>query len=315
MKKIRYYAPYWVSAIVIITIVLAIVLSRKSEPHTLSYYARTMESNDYFLRDDHSIWQFSKELYNGYTKISPTGESFKKVKNYTNNENLEQMSLHEFALMTYDTAYIRRDGSVWVAVGVSSTKLPNTVIALKAIDYELDPTSPPQLSASLSAASSYTVRLNMTNNSDTEISTPYAYLFVQLEDGNWYPYTKGFEHNVTVHGEYTHRGDRMEIDHEPNLQPGATAKYYIALPRNQYIHSTVIGHYCIAVFSNAYYDYRQSGENAVYTTYPIGENAELIAAIEFDLVPKNEIDHKLTNFESSIEDFTLPALLETLPAS
>ena len=53
----------------------------------------------------------------------------------------------------------------------------------------------------------------------------------------------------------------------------------------------------------------------MYTTYPISENAELIATIEFDIAPKDEIDRKLTNFESSIEDFTIPELLENMPAS
>lgn len=305
MKKLKYYAPYWVSAIVVIALILTIVLLRNREQPTLYDYALTMESSDYFIRDDRSIWQFGEELDNGYIKVKPTDEASKIVKNYTDEENLEQMSLYEFALAAHKTVYIRQDGSAWADMGAANTKLPNIAAEIKAIDYELVPTSTPQLSATLSAASSYTAQLNMTNTGDTAISTPYAYLFVQLEDGKWYPYINASEHNITVHGEYVYCRDHVEIDHDPDLQPGATAQYYIHLPRNLLISSTLTGRCCIAVFSNAYYDFRRSGENAAYTTYPIPENAELIATIEFDIAPKNEIDRKLTNFESSIEDLTV----------
>ena len=79
MKKIKYYAPYWVSAIIVISLIIAIVLLRNREQPTLFDYALTMESSDYFIRDDRSIWQFGEELDNGYIKVKPTDEASKIV--------------------------------------------------------------------------------------------------------------------------------------------------------------------------------------------------------------------------------------------
>ena len=311
MKKLRYYAPYWVTAIVIVAIIVTVVLLRIHETPTLYDYALTMENSDYFISNDRSIWQLNEELENGYISVTSTeDEAESSTKNYTEEENSAQMSLYEFALAAHRTVYIRQDGSVWADMGA------NIATEIKAIDYDLTDISRAELSASLRAAQPVSalyaaranaVQLNLTSSGNTAILSPYAYLFVQLEDGKWYQYINASEHNVTVSGEYVYYRDHVEIDHDPNLQPGTTATYILNFPRNQYITNTnITGHYCIAVFSNAYYDYRRSAASAVYTTYPIPENAELIATVEFDLVAKNEVDYTLTNIKSSIDDLTLP---------
>lgn len=302
MKKLKYYAPYWVSAIVVIAIILTIVLLRRREPPTLYDYALTMESSDYFLRDDRSLWQFSEELYNGYIKIKPTGESSKKVKNYTDKEKLEQMSLYEFALAAYDTVYIRQDGSVWISVGTASTKLPDYAVEIKAIDYELAPASPPELSAAIVRETEKSIDVFITNEDNYAIPPPYAYLFVQLEDGKWYIHRNAFLHSVMVHDTYVFDGEEVEISHD--LQPGSTHVFKLNLPISPLTYRRLTGRYCVAVFSNAHYDRNRSGEHAIYTTYPISENAELIAAVEFDLSASNGIDFDLTNFTGSIENIS-----------
>ena len=123
MKKIKYYAPYWVSALVIIAIALLIINrygTRTEDGFTvytpfseLPELAATLENDNYFISENGTIL---KRV--GGTRVSVrlaiSEEHPSKIVGSFKPKPLSEMCPHEYAAYIYDRPiYVRQDGSVY----------------------------------------------------------------------------------------------------------------------------------------------------------------------------------------------------------
>jgi len=124
MRKIKYYAPYWVSAIVVIAIVLLIIIKRfgtRTEDGFSVYtpfselpeLAATLENDNYFISENGTIL---KRV--GGTRVSvrlaTSEEHPSKIVGSFKPKPLSEMRPHEYAAYIYDRPiFVRQDGSVY----------------------------------------------------------------------------------------------------------------------------------------------------------------------------------------------------------
>ncbi len=202
MKKVKYYAPYWVSAIIVAVIIIGIaaLLHGRITPFSeLPQLAAELESNDYFIREDGIIMEStdSRDAYTG-TALTPCDQYWVKKPKA---KAIHEMLPHEYAaLISDEDIYVRKDGKVFVR----HIKYPG----LKK-EYVLPICPPSQLPEDASEAeievmeehdwysehflASIAVRTPVENNS----ATLNWCLSVKLSNG-WYIISEGSHHSIIV---------------------------------------------------------------------------------------------------------------------
>lgn len=112
MKKLKYYAPYWVSALILIAFAVFILPRFKTTAFSeLPQLAAELESEQHFIREDGTVMKATGDhspnaivdIVNGM----PHRIGALKVK------ELNAMHPHEYAALIHDIIYIRQDGSVF----------------------------------------------------------------------------------------------------------------------------------------------------------------------------------------------------------
>lgn len=118
MKKLRYYAPYWLSAIVIIAIVFAAAAFFRGRGKINAYselpgLAAELKDNEHFLRSDGTVWKFSEDIHDSLI-LTPVTDTEKHKIDSAEAKSLSEMLPHEYAELCSDyPIYIRKDGSVY----------------------------------------------------------------------------------------------------------------------------------------------------------------------------------------------------------
>ncbi len=113
MKKIRYYAPYWVLALIVIAAVIVYMLFFRFQPFVkLPELAATLESNEYFLREDGAIMKKFSTTKTYIGVVDHDGQRY-RVRNF-DAKPISEMLPHEYAALICDAPiYVRKDGSVF----------------------------------------------------------------------------------------------------------------------------------------------------------------------------------------------------------
>lgn len=149
MRKIKYYAPYWVSAIVVIAIVLLIIIKRFGtctedgfSIHTpfseLPELAATLENDNYFISENGTIL---KRV--GGTRVSVrlavSEEHPSKIVGSFEPKPLSEMRPHEYAAYIYDRPiFVRQDGSVYAnRSGTTMRVCPPSELPDSAVEAEM----------------------------------------------------------------------------------------------------------------------------------------------------------------------------------
>lgn len=116
MKKLRYYAPYWILALVIIAAVIIYMLFFRLHPFSeLPELAATLESNEYFLREDGAVMKNAgkSEAYPTASPVEATEAKPYKVRNLTA-KPIDEMLPHEYAaLISEKHIFVRKDGKIF----------------------------------------------------------------------------------------------------------------------------------------------------------------------------------------------------------
>ncbi len=208
MKKVKYYAPYWVSALVVIA--LAVFLINRFGTRTgngiavytpfseLPELAAELESNDYFISEDGVVMK----------RVGGTQVSVHLAKSEEHDPNvidnfkpgaLSDMLPHEYAaLILQDKIYIRKDGQVFAPHGNSNTGskkyirriCPPSQLPENAVKSDWEITAPDSISRDIPAIS---VSVPAADLKHAAVWT----LSVKLKDG-WYEIADGSHTHVTV---------------------------------------------------------------------------------------------------------------------
>lgn len=199
MKRLRYYAPYWVSAIIItIVIVISVLLFGRITPFSeLPQLAAALESDDYFIREDGVIMKAAGKSATGVS-LKPTGQHWVgKIKA----KELHEMLPHEYAALISDKdIYVRKDGRVF-AQHISYPGLnreyalpicPPSKLPDDSADAEIEIISEHDWWSARKLAS-ITVRTPVENN---EAALDW-YLSVKLSD-SWYIISEGTHYAIIV---------------------------------------------------------------------------------------------------------------------
>lgn len=198
MKKLKYYAPYWVSAIIAAALaaLLLIVLDRITPFSELPELAAGLEESDMFIREDGVVMTSegsygSTEALTGYNnELHWIGQPKAKV--------LHEMLPHEYAAMiSEDKIYLRQDGGVFVRIN-NYPGIAKECIEPICLPSEL-PESAAEIEAEINAAS------GLKAGTAIEVLVPAAnmeaaltwQLSVRLSDG-WYGISDGSHERIKV---------------------------------------------------------------------------------------------------------------------
>ena len=123
MTRLRYYAPYWISAIVVIALVLLLLrgCNRVTPFGELPELAAELESRYLFICEDGSLWEMTGEEPPARNDIilAPRGGKAHLVSD-PEFKSLSDMRLHEYAaLISHEPIYIRQDGRVYYRANYS----------------------------------------------------------------------------------------------------------------------------------------------------------------------------------------------------
>ena len=115
MKKLKYYAPYWVSAIIAASaaIVIFLVVLRTTPFIELPELAAELENEQYFIREDGLVMKTEANYHPDAIVDAVSGMPHRigqlKVK------EINEMLPHEYAALICDSnIYVRQDGSTFV---------------------------------------------------------------------------------------------------------------------------------------------------------------------------------------------------------
>ncbi len=196
MRKIKYYAPYWVSAIVVIAIALLFInrygtrtedgFSVYTPFSELPELAATLENDNYFIREDGAV---VKRV--GGTRVSVrlaiSEEHPSKIVGSFKPKPLSEMRPHEYAAYIYDRPiFVRQDGSVYAnRSGTTLRVCPPSELPDSAVEAEM------QISADETSGSIFELRHSDEAFVDvvfptTDIEGDFKWqLSAKLKDG-WY---------------------------------------------------------------------------------------------------------------------------------
>ena len=201
MKKIKYYAPYWVTVIVLVLAVIVYMSFLRPYPFVkLPELAATLESNEYFLREDGAVMKNAGK--SDYLAAPPTDKKPYNVLSLKAKSTAEMLP-HEYAALVSDRhIFVSKDGSIF------TTGHDYTVIDPHK-PYLCETCTPSQLPDNASEAN-----MEVTKKSDRysaqmpasiEVRTPVGndaatlnwYLSIKLSDG-WYVISKGKHHSIII---------------------------------------------------------------------------------------------------------------------
>lgn len=272
MKKLRYYAPYWVTALVIIAVVLLVTGLKNREKLSLYDYALTLEDDSFFASYSRDIWRVSHVYENGLIKVKKTDEVFPDNVSTERSTDLNEMQPYDYFF------FIRQDGTAWMANEMSSRHITLLEPCIP-LDTEI-PTEERDILISIEEGGYAKFNISLLNKESESLRSPQCYLYVKLADGNYYRVAQDYDYCAPV--------GFMERETFSIKLPYQLSDYYT-------------GSYRICIYSNTY----TYGRN--YNSIP--EGASLIATVDFELTKTlagkyNTYDYKLTNFRSSAKDFT-----------
>ena len=272
MKKIKYYAPYWVSLLLVISVIIAVSAYKRTKEITLYNYALTLEDNSYFVNGRY-ILREEKTYENGYVLIKASEDTVPRHVTLPLSTDLNELLPGEF------TGYIRQDGSAWRVSDIS-----NRVYTILEPYFPLDNDITLQkrdilLSVEEAGYASFSVAL--LNNENSPIRSPQCYLYAKLADGNYYRIFDDYDYCLPV--------DLME-----------RAVFEVKLPHTLSHYYT--GSYRLIIYQDTYSRNREGNH--------IPPNAVPIATVDFELIRVQQghskhYDYKLTDFRSSEKDFVV----------
>jgi len=273
MKRLKYYAPYWISALVIVAIVLLVTGLKNREKLPLYDYALTLEDDSFFVNCyRRSIWRVSDVYENGFISVKETDEELPK---HVSTERLTDLN----AMQPYDYfPFIRQDGTAWQGSHMSSRY---KTILEPCIPLDTDiPTEERDILISIEEGGYSKFNISLLNKESQLLRSPQCYLYFKLADGNYYRHVQDYDYCAPL--------DLMERETFKIELPHQLTDYYT-------------GSYRVCIYSDTYV-YGGTGND-------IPDSAKLIATVDFELVKTlagkyETYDYKLTNFRSSAKDFT-----------
>lgn len=270
MKKLRYYAPYWVSLLIVISAVIAIPAYKRSKEITLYNYAFTLEDNSYFVNRGYILREV-KTYDNGYVLIESTEDTLPRHVTLPESTDLNELLPGEF------TGYIRQDGSAW---RVSDVSTRSSTILEPYLPLDTDITLQKRnILLSIEEAGYASFNVVLLNKESASIRSPQCYLYAKLADGNYYRIFEDYDYCLPI--------DPMEC-----------AVFRVKLPYSYEQYYT--GSYRVLIYEDTY--------SQKHADDHIPPKAIPIATVDFELirVPKEHskfYDYKLTSFRSSEKDF------------
>lgn len=202
MKKIRYYAPYWILALIIVAVIIYMMFFRFHPFSELPKLAATLESNEYFIREDGAIMINSRKT-DAFPGVSPVDTHEGKRYKVRNPEAkpVGEMLPHEYAaLICEDDVFVRKDGKVFTTefeyvsprIAYLRQLCQPSFLSEDALEEEIEITGK---SSWLPHRQLVYVELRTPVEKD-EASLNW-YLSVKLSDG-WYIISEGTHHSVIV---------------------------------------------------------------------------------------------------------------------
>lgn len=200
MKKLRYYAPYWIAALVLIALA-ALLLSYFGGivPFSeLPELASELENEHYFIREDGVVMkqvggtEVSSVLmeYDGKLK-----DQFRLIGSFKPRD-LSEMLPHEYAaLISSGKIYVCQDGSVYAH---------RNEVNRGGKEYTIRVCPPSELPADAKVNPELSIGLNFQDIISADVpakdtdSKVMCYISVKLKDG-WYTISKGASTNKTVY--------------------------------------------------------------------------------------------------------------------
>ena len=201
MNKIRYYAPYLVTVIVLVLAIIVYMSFFRPYPFVkLPELAATLESNEYFLREDGAVMKNAgkSDAYPAASPVETTEAKPYKVRNLKA-KPINEMLPHEYAaLISEKHIFVRKDGKVF------TTDHEYTIVKpYKA--YLREVCTPSELPENASVAefeieNSIHASIGVFVPINDTAATAKGYISVKLADG-WYTIASGTGYALMVNDE------------------------------------------------------------------------------------------------------------------
>lgn len=201
MKKLKYYAPYWVSALVLILGFTVYMLFFRFHPFSeLPALAAELESNEFFIREDGAVMKNvgKSEAFPMAQQVESHEGNRYKVRN-PEPKPLTEMLPHEYAALICDEhIFVRKDGKIFSVAYESKAAVVRASLQQVCPPSELPAEALP---ADLLIKGSSSHNLGVHVPLKDIAANVEGYLSVKLADG-WYTIANGSAYELTADDKY-----------------------------------------------------------------------------------------------------------------